>query len=60
LEPRFLEVIHEHTAGDPQRDIRWTNLRQREIARRMTAAAATPPTLTCSNRTCKPWPTSSA
>jgi hypothetical protein len=34
----FLEVIAEHTAGDPQRGIRWTNLRPREIARRITAA----------------------
>jgi hypothetical protein len=28
-------VIQEHTAGNPQHDIRWTNLRQPEIARRM-------------------------
>lgn len=33
LERNFLDVIREHTAGDPQREIRWTNLRQREIAR---------------------------
>lgn len=38
LARNFLEVIREHTAGDPQREIRWTNLRQREIAARMTAA----------------------
>lgn len=38
MEPCFLEVIREHTAGDPQREIRWTNLRQREIAQRMTSA----------------------
>ena len=38
LEQNFLEVIREHTAGDPQRDIRWTNLRQREIAQRVTTA----------------------
>jgi hypothetical protein len=31
-------VIAEHTAGDPQRGIRWTNLRPREIAQRITAA----------------------
>lgn len=37
----FLEVIAEHTAGDPQRGIRWTNLRPREIARRITAAGIT-------------------
>jgi hypothetical protein len=30
-------VIAEHTAGDPQRGMRWTNLRPREIARRITA-----------------------
>ena len=38
MERNFLEVIREHTAGDPQREIRWTNLRQREIAQRLTAA----------------------
>ena len=31
----FLAVIEEHTAGSPQQEIRWTNLRQPEIARRM-------------------------
>lgn len=31
----FLAVIQEHTAGSPQHDIRWTNLRQPEIAQRM-------------------------
>lgn len=31
-------MIAEHTAGDPQRGIRWTNLRPREIAQRITAA----------------------
>jgi hypothetical protein len=30
-------VIAEHTAGDPQRGMRWTNLRPREIVRRITA-----------------------
>jgi len=34
----FLDVIREHTAGSPQHDIRWTNLRQPEIARRISAA----------------------
>lgn len=38
LDRIFLDVIAEHTAGDPQRGIRWTNLRPREIARRITAA----------------------
>lgn len=38
LERVFLAVIAEHTAGDPQRGIRWTNLRPREIAHRITAA----------------------
>lgn len=38
LDRVFLDVIAEHTAGDPQRGIRWTNLRPREIARRITAA----------------------
>jgi hypothetical protein len=37
LERVFLDVIAEHTAGDPQRGIRWTNLRPREIAQRITA-----------------------
>jgi hypothetical protein len=38
LDAVFLDVIREHTAGDPQHGIRWTNLRPREIAERMTAA----------------------
>jgi hypothetical protein len=38
LDRAFLAVIAEHTAGDPQRGIRWTNLRPREIAQRITAA----------------------
>ena len=38
LEQVFLDVIAEHTAGDPQHGIRWTNLRPREIAQRITAA----------------------
>lgn len=33
----FLDVVREHTAGCPQRAIRWTNLRQPEIARRISA-----------------------
>lgn len=36
LEPIFLEVIAEHTAGSPQHDIRWTNLRPKAIAERIT------------------------
>lgn len=31
-------MLAEHTAGDPQRGMRWTNLRPREIARRITVA----------------------
>jgi len=38
LEPVFLDIIREHTAGSPQHDIRWTNLRPKEIAERVTAA----------------------
>lgn len=38
LEENFLDVIREHTAGSPQHEIRWTNLRQREIAERVTQA----------------------
>jgi hypothetical protein len=34
----FLDVIAEHTAGDPQHGIRWTNLKPREIAQRITKA----------------------
>ena len=32
----FTDVVGESTAGSPQADIRWTNLAQSEIARRMT------------------------
>ena len=39
LENIFLDVLREHTAGSPQDDaIRWTDLRPREIAERITAA----------------------
>src|SRR5690606_40813271 len=38
LERNFHDVVREHTAGDPQHELRWTNLRQREIAQRITAA----------------------
>lgn len=31
----FLQVIQEYTAGSPQQDIRWTNLKPREIALKM-------------------------
>lgn len=34
----FLDTVREHTAGSPQHDIRWTNLRPRNIAERVTAA----------------------
>ncbi|MBL8408638.1 MAG: ISAzo13 family transposase [Candidatus Accumulibacter sp.] len=36
LEPIFLEVISEHTAGNPQHDMVWTNLRPKAIAERIT------------------------
>ena len=32
-----MDVVREHTAGSPQHDIRWTNLRQPEIAKRISA-----------------------
>lgn len=38
IEQNFLEVIAEYTAGSPQQSIRWTNLKQGEIARRITVA----------------------
>lgn len=34
----FFEVIGEHTAGSPQQGIRWTNLRPKNIAERVTVA----------------------
>ena len=37
LEPIFLEEIREHTAGNPQHDLVWTNLRPKAIAERITA-----------------------
>lgn len=34
----FVEVLRDHTAGDPMNpDVRWTNLSRRQIARRMKA-----------------------
>ena len=30
-----MDVVREHTAGSPQHEIRWTNLRQPEIAKRI-------------------------
>lgn len=36
LDEVFLDVVGEHTAGSPQADIRWTNLRPKAIAERMT------------------------
>ena len=36
LEHVFLEVVAEHTAGSPQHDQRWTNLKPREIAEKIT------------------------
>lgn len=35
---KFMDVVKEHTAGSPQLDILWTNLRQPEIASRLNAA----------------------
>jgi hypothetical protein len=36
LEENFLDVLREHTAGDPMRaDVKWTNLSRRQIARRL-------------------------
>ena len=37
LSTTFLDVVREHTAGCPQHAIRWTHLRQPEIARRISA-----------------------
>jgi hypothetical protein len=39
LDRVFLDVIAEHTAGDPQKGLRWTNLRPREIAQRISEPA---------------------
>lgn len=36
LEQIFLGVVAEHTAGSPQHDLRWTNLKPREIAEKIT------------------------
>jgi hypothetical protein len=37
IEANFLEVLEDHTAGDPMRpEVRWTNLSRRQIARRIT------------------------
>jgi hypothetical protein len=36
LEENFLNVLRDHTAGDPMRaDVKWTNLSRRQIARRL-------------------------
>jgi len=32
-----MDIVREHTAGSPQHDIRWTNLRQPELAKRISA-----------------------
>ena len=32
-----MDIVREHTAGSPQHDIRWTNLRQPELAKRLSA-----------------------
>jgi hypothetical protein len=39
IEQQFLTVISEHTAGCPQQGIRWTNLKQQEIADAMSELA---------------------
>ena len=36
LDQAFLAAMDEHTVGDPQDGIRWTYLRWREIAQRIT------------------------
>lgn len=42
LEQNLIEVLREHTAGDPMRvDVRWTNLSRQEMGRR-SAEEATP------------------
>lgn len=38
VEQTFLGVVREHTAGSPQHEVRWTNLKQQEIADRVSAA----------------------
>ena len=36
VEPNFLKVLEDHTAGDPMRaEVKWTNLSLRSIVRRM-------------------------
>jgi hypothetical protein len=36
LEPNFVDVLREHTAGDPMREgVKWTDLTRREISRRL-------------------------
>ena len=36
MEPNFLEVLRDHTAGDPMREgVQWTDLTRREISRRL-------------------------
>jgi hypothetical protein len=36
LEENFLEVLRDHTAGDPMRaEVKWTNLSRRQITRRL-------------------------
>jgi Rhodopirellula transposase DDE domain len=36
LQENFLQVLRDHTAGDPMRaDVKWTNLSRRQIARRL-------------------------
>ena len=36
MEPNFLDVLRDHTAGDPMREeVKWTDLTRREISRRL-------------------------
>jgi hypothetical protein len=36
IEANFLEVLEDHTAGDPMRaDVKWTNLSRRQIAKKL-------------------------
>jgi len=37
LDSVFLDTVREHTAGSPQHEVRWTNLKPKNIAERVTA-----------------------
>ena len=36
LEENFIKVLHNHTAGDPMRIVKWTNLSRRQISKQLT------------------------